>query len=193
MMNKRVNQGETGDGPSLPDYTEMTPNAFKDQIFSLVEAYLQLKDAFVASDPELAVEESKNILASLSDVDMSLLKGQVHFYWMDQLTALEAHSKKITSLSDVEEQRSQFDFLSKAMINTIKVFGIPKDTFYVQHCPMAISKEGADWISSQTEIRNPYFGDQMLKCGSVTDTIDQAFKNSPVINTQVKRANSHNH
>ncbi len=29
----------------------------------------------------------------------------------------------------------------------------------------------ADWLSLDREIRNPYFGDKMLKCGSVTETI----------------------
>ena len=177
MMNKRVNVGDQGKGPSLPDFTELTTTAFKDQLFSLTEAYLQLKDAFVATDPELAAKESTKLLTSLDEVDMSLLKGKAHMYWMDQFTAIQAHGKKIAALTDVEEQRKQFDFLSEALIQAIKAFGIPKDTFYIQHCPMAIGKEGADWISDQTAIRNPYFGDQMLKCGAVTDTISREYKN----------------
>ncbi|NNC61403.1 MAG: DUF3347 domain-containing protein, partial [Eudoraea sp.] len=35
------------------------------------------------------------------------------------------------------------------------------------HCPMANSNKGADWLSSSKEIRNPYYGEAMLTCGSV--------------------------
>jgi Cu(I)/Ag(I) efflux system membrane fusion protein len=36
---------------------------------------------------------------------------------------------------------------------------------------MAKNQEGARWISREKEIRNPYFGEKMLKCGSVVDLI----------------------
>jgi Cu(I)/Ag(I) efflux system membrane fusion protein len=39
---------------------------------------------------------------------------------------------------------------------------------YVQHCPMADNNKGADWLSLEKEIRNPYFGSSMLTCGEVT-------------------------
>jgi Cu(I)/Ag(I) efflux system membrane fusion protein len=42
----------------------------------------------------------------------------------------------------------------------------------VQHCPMADSFKGADWLSKKKEILNPYFGQSMLTCGSITKTIE---------------------
>ena len=36
---------------------------------------------------------------------------------------------------------------------------------------MANNNKGAFWISADTEIRNPYYGDAMLTCGSVIDTV----------------------
>jgi Cu(I)/Ag(I) efflux system membrane fusion protein len=36
---------------------------------------------------------------------------------------------------------------------------------------MADDFKGADWLSLSDEIRNPYFGDQMLRCGEVTKQI----------------------
>jgi Cu(I)/Ag(I) efflux system membrane fusion protein len=109
------------------------------------------------------------------------------------LEALQAHAEKITTLTDVEEQRKQFDFLSEALIKAVKVFGIPKDTFYVQHCPMAFDNEGADWLSETVEIKNPYFGDKMLKCGTVKDTITKDFKNPPMEQASMARPSGHNH
>jgi Cu(I)/Ag(I) efflux system membrane fusion protein len=37
---------------------------------------------------------------------------------------------------------------------------------------MAFDNAGADWLSNQNPIRNPYFGDEMLECGSVDDSLD---------------------
>jgi hypothetical protein len=31
--------------------------------------------------------------------------------------------------------------------------------------------KGADWLSKEKEIKNPYYGSQMLNCGSVEETI----------------------
>jgi Cu(I)/Ag(I) efflux system membrane fusion protein len=171
MMNKRVNDDGTKGEEKLADYSETTPKVFKRQLFEVAKAYLSVKDAFVATDAASAAAASEKMLVKLGKVDMSLLSGDAHFLWMDAYNAMEAHGKKLTILKDVEEQRKQFDFLSQALIRAIKVYGLSEDTLFVQHCPMAIGKHGADWISDVTAIRNPYFGDQMLKCGNVTDTL----------------------
>jgi hypothetical protein len=42
---------------------------------------------------------------------------------------------------------------------------------------MANENNGADWISAEKNIRNPYFGDKMLTCGTVKTVIDPSFKN----------------
>ena len=111
---------------------------------------------------------------------MSLVKSDAHLYWMQQLEAIQGHNEKISSSKDIEEQRRQFDFLSQALINAVKVFGVPDNTLYVQHCPMANNNEGADWLSSEENIQNPYFGDKMMTCGVVKTTIDKSFKNPPM-------------
>jgi Cu(I)/Ag(I) efflux system membrane fusion protein len=36
---------------------------------------------------------------------------------------------------------------------------------------MANDNKGADWLSFDKAIKNPYFGDKMLQCGSVEQTI----------------------
>jgi len=42
---------------------------------------------------------------------------------------------------------------------------------YLQFCPMANGGKGASWLSKDEEIRNPYFGSRMLKCGRIKETI----------------------
>ena len=169
MMNKLVNIKGAESGP--PDYSESAPEAFKDQLEEVVISYLALKDAFVATDAQAAGSAAEGLLEALDKVDMNLLQGDAHAFWMRRAEGLSAHTEAIKTAEDVELQRRQFGFLSSALIETMQSFGTAGDTYYVQYCPMAFDNEGADWISHEEQIRNPYFGDQMLKCGKVTDTL----------------------
>jgi len=53
----------------------------------------------------------------------------------------------------------------------VRAFGSQEKPVYVQHCPMAFNDRGADWLAYEDQILNPYFGDQMLRCGVVQDSI----------------------
>ncbi|MEK9604588.1 MAG: DUF3347 domain-containing protein, partial [Flavobacteriaceae bacterium] len=193
MMNKNVMAKNTIHSSHLPDYTANTPTAFKDQLTALANTYFSVKDALVESNNKKAIEGANEMLNKAEEVDMSLVKGKAHNYWMEQLKAIQSHGKKITETGAIEEQRKQFDFLSQTLIKSIKVFGIANDTFYVQHCPMANDNEGADWLSKHEKILNPYFGDKMLTSGTVKDTIDINFKNPPMQEQSNVLINLHNH
>ena len=171
MMNQNVMVKGVEDTEQLPDYTESTPLEFKQQLAKVVDAYFLLKDALVATNVPNAKTAAQEIVKALPQVDMKLLKGDAHMYWMEQLDALNAHSEKITTLDDVEAQRRQFDFFSQALIKAVKVFGITENTLYVDHCPMANENKGANWLSKEEKIFNPYFGEKMLTCGSIQETI----------------------
>ena len=190
MMNRNIKVKNESSAAMLPDYTATTPLEFKKQLANVSAAYLLLKDALVATDSEQAINGSMEVDKALSKVDMSLVKSDAHQYWMQQLEAIQGHNEKISSSKDIEEQRKQFDFLSQALIKSIKVFGVTEDTLYVQHCPMANNNEGADWLSTEEKIQNPYFGDKMMTCGRVKTTIDVAFRNPPMAKA---RQNIDNH
>src|SRR5690606_12573078 len=123
------------------------------------------------TDPQAVKTRATTFLTQLDDVNMQLLKGEAHQYWMQQLQALTAHAKNMTNEGDIEAQRRQFDFLSQAMIHAVKAFGSAGKVLFIQHCPMASNDQGADWISDEEEIRNPYFGDKMMKCGTVLERL----------------------
>jgi Cu(I)/Ag(I) efflux system membrane fusion protein len=173
MMNRKVSIKGRSPGSDIPDFTGVSPSAFHSQLKAVTDAYLEIKDALVETDPEKAMLASAGFVASLDEVDMALLSGVPHNFWMEKRNALAAHAGKISESDDIEKQREQFEHLSNALVKTIKAFGITGDTLYVQHCPMAFDNDGADWISNVEEIRNPYFGERMLKCGLVTDTIQE--------------------
>jgi len=167
MMNREVKIKKEESADMVPSYSEDTSPKFKDQLDQVLVSYLELKNSLVETNPTNASLSADLLLQSIMKVDMKLLKGDAHMYWMEQHNAMQSHGEKIKNATDVEEQRNQFDFLSQAMINSVKAFGTNEKTYYVQYCPMAKDNKGANWISSEEQIRNPYFGDKMMKCGSV--------------------------
>ncbi|WP_207426965.1 DUF3347 domain-containing protein [Pedobacter sp. SYSU D00535] len=78
---------------------------------------------------------------------------------------------KIASASDIKQQRDQFDELTDVVENLVKSAGLSGGKIFKQYCPMAKEGEGAYWLASETEIRNPYYGDEMLECGEVKEEI----------------------
>ena len=85
--------------------------------------------------------------------------------------ALRATLKNIIGTSDISAQREAFATVNQQMEMHFKQ-NISSGTLYKQFCPMALNNKGAFWFSEIKEIRNPYFGDQMLKCGEVVETIN---------------------
>ena len=170
MMNQEISiKKEKSD--AIPNFRAETPSLFKQQLNDLANAYILLKDAFVETDPTSAATAAKEVVAKVAAIDMGLLEETAHEYWMEQLPGLQTHSDKIVNLANVEAQRKQFGFLSDALIQVVEAFGTEGTALYVQHCPMAFDNEGADWLATEEEIQNPYFGDKMMRCGLVKKTM----------------------
>jgi len=84
---------------------------------------------------------------------------------------IAASAKKIASTNKVEEQRTVFATLSDDMIQLVKKSGVSQGEVYVDYCPMAFNNKGAHWLSTKKEINNPYYGDEMLRCGEIKEAI----------------------
>ena len=145
--------------------------AFKEQLTSVYETYLKMKDAFVATDARKVSREAEKVEKSIQSVKMELLKGDAHMAWMDQLKTLNSAIGTIAKSADIEKQRLEFARFNLAFYKSLKIFGLANDSAYYQHCPMANGDKGAYWLSETKEIRNPYFGDEMLSCGETRETI----------------------
>jgi len=146
--------------------------AFKKQLQDVYNAYINMKNAFVASDAEKVQAEAGKVKSDLDAVDMELLKGDLHMKWMSSLNIMESEISKISDTSDLSEQRVAFAKFNDAFYNSLELFGIHDGVVYYQYCPMANGNEGAYWLSEIDEIRNPYFGDEMLSCGENRDTLE---------------------
>ena len=151
--------------------TEVSP-AFKQQLAKVLDPYLDLKNALVASDAEQAVITAEQTKQALEKVNMTLVKGTAHQQWMEQLNTMQETLSTIQSDATLEAQRTAFAPLSKAFYQSIQQFDVTGLDAYYQFCPMADNNTGAYWLSELKEINNPYFGEAMLGCGETRETLE---------------------
>lgn len=142
------------------------------QLKAVFDKYFSLKDALVKTDRVLASEMAKNLQTSINDVKMDKLSTEVHIIWMKVLKDIKTDAEKISETNDIALQRSIFITLSKNMYELAKVNKSDEPVYY-QFCPMANGGKGANWLSKESNIKNPYYGSQMLTCGKTVETIKQ--------------------
>jgi Protein of unknown function (DUF3347) len=136
----------------------------------IFDNYVAVKDALVKTDAKNAAINAGTLLASLNAVKMDKMKMEDHMAFMKVEKALKADATTISTSKDVAAQRDAFSNLSTNMAVFIKVTkaGGP---VYLQHCPMYNDGKGADWLSKDKVVKNPYYGAMMLSCGKTTETI----------------------
>lgn len=123
----------------------------------ILKGYMGIKNALVATDLERTHKEAMAMAEGLgSEADSNLV----------------FHVKAIGGAEDVESARVIFEGLSEIIYMQIKENEENAVVVYKQFCPMAFDNKGAYWLSTEKEVRNPYFGDKMLKCGVVEETIE---------------------
>jgi copper chaperone CopZ len=149
---------------------KMKSNEKQNQLELVYASYFGLKDALVASDSKLTSKKATELVTSIEKVDMSALKMDVHMVWMKVLKSLKVEAKAIATSKDIEAQRKQFITISNDMVQLMKVKKMESPVYY-QFCPMANNGKGANWLSQESAIKNPYYGSQMLTCGKTVEKI----------------------
>jgi copper chaperone CopZ len=134
------------------------------------DTYFLLKDALVKTDGKAAATVAKDLLTALNGVKMNNLAMDVHIVWMKEMNGLRAGAKNISETQDIKRQREIFIPLSKSMYELIKVAQY-ETPVYLQFCPMANDGKGANWLSKENAVKNPYYGSQMMTCGKTVETI----------------------
>ena len=140
------------------------------QLKSIFDNYFALKDALVKSDGALASANAKALLTAINAVKMDKLTTEEHTVWMKVMKDLAFDAEHIADTKDASHQRDHFMPLSENMYALIKVSKTETPTYY-QFCPMANDGKGANWLSKENAVKNPYYGSQMLTCGKVVETI----------------------
>lgn len=150
--------------------TTMPATASSLPLKPVFDSYFLLKDALVKTDGKSAAGKASELVKAIKAVDMDKLNKKEHTAWMKLMKDLLFDAEHIAETKDVAHQRDHFTSLSKNMYDLIKATKLETSVYY-QHCPMYDGGKGANWLSKENTVKNPYYGSQMLTCGSTVETI----------------------
>lgn len=169
LMKKAVAETKPNTEQTTTTTTEQTAPAVN-QLTDVYAAYFGLKDALTKDDGTTAAAKAKELYKAIDAVKMEKLKTDEHTVWMKYMDKLSYDAEHIKGVTENEHQREHFASLSKNIHEVMKAIK-PDYTVYFDHCPMYNNGKGADWLSKESAIKNPFFGSQMIGCGSVKETI----------------------
>ena len=136
-------------------------------IAPIVKDYFVLKNALVADNDKAASSAGKQLFSTLNKVDMKAIPANKHKEYMEIAENAKENAEHIgDNAGKIDHQREHFASLSKDVSDLITLFGTTQK-LYQDYCPMYNDGKGAVWISEAKAIKNPYYGNKMLTCGSV--------------------------
>ncbi len=149
--------------------TAMAGNDLKTQFAPVMSAYYGLKNALVADKGATAAEQGKALDKALENLDTKSWTIQQRNDYTPLAKKLETDAEHIgANAAKIDHQREHFESLSTNLFAVVKALKINSAPVYWEYCPM----KKASWMSAENTVKNPYYGKQMLTCGSVKETVN---------------------
>lgn len=130
--------------------------------------YYKIKDALVSGSAKTASENAILFANKIKGISPSSLKDNEKKVLVNLKSKLISESENIAKAKNVEKQRETFNTFSENVFTWMKSAEV-KETIYQQYCSM----KNAYWLSDNKAIKNPYYGNQMLTCGSVSEILNK--------------------
>ena len=137
----------------------------------LFKNYFSLKEHLAEDNFENALKSGKSFKDVLVKINMKHFEGKSHEVWMTFDKQMKTALEPLNNQKEIEGLRTHFQTISDVLIQFVEQTGPYAEVIYVQHCPMVDNNKGADWLSLSKEIKNPYFGSMMLRCGEILEVI----------------------
>lgn len=146
---------------------------FYDSLQVTMDTYYDLTEGMTAGNVTSADKWAGLLKQHIDSLPLHLLQ-------MDS-TKLEQVRMNTSSISSelaglqgektIDEKRVAFGMVSDILYELVKTTGLRGKTVYRQYCPMALNDNGGFWLSKSSKLQNPYFGNDMLGCVEVTDSL----------------------
>jgi Cu(I)/Ag(I) efflux system membrane fusion protein len=153
--------------------------SFNQSFNNLLTAYFEVKDALVASDTTKANAAAAALVIAADSLKTDEIKdssGVIKATAKDYAGTISGWAKGLIGEKGIEAKRSEFKMISESLWTLVRTVKFSGQKLYYQYCPMAFNDQGANWLSKEREIKNPYFGNVMLECGKVDDSLDYSIK-----------------
>ena len=167
---KETAAASVADCPQVAPSVSCKDTSLNTQISSIFKTYLEIQAALTQDQGSTAAGAAKRLNELISHYPTATLPDSLKRAYETRAAGIASKANGIAQSNDVAQQRKAFETLSGYVSGLLSTFGTDKPV-YETHCPMAFDDKGASWLSDKTEVRNPYFGDQMLECGEVIRVI----------------------
>ncbi|WP_316815754.1 DUF3347 domain-containing protein [Pedobacter nyackensis] len=137
------------------------------QTKSLLNSYYEIKNALVNSDAIAAALKASEFSKTLGNIDMKSMPKSDMMTFVEFQEKLVTDSKRISGAKSIVKQREYFANLSINLFKLAKVVKLTNEPVYYDYCPMKKSY----WLTDNATIKNPYYGKEMLTCGTVKETL----------------------
>jgi hypothetical protein len=159
-----------------PISASQNTDVFNQSFTQLLNAYNDLKNTLVASDAPKASAAAQVLRTAADSLKVNEIKGDSTGSIKETAASFSSTiagvAQALAAEKDIKVQRKEFEEIADNMWNLTRTVRYTGQKLYWQFCPMAFDNKGAYWISYEREIKNPYFGSEMLNCGSVEDSLD---------------------
>lgn len=153
-----------------PSFTDVDPK-IASSINTIIDNYLQIKKGLANDAGSEAASGGKEMFEAISKLDKSLLTAEQKKVYDDIVDDLKEHAEHIgENAGKIEHQREHFSMMSEDVYDLAKAFGSGIPLYHI-HCSMYNEGKGAMWLSESNQIKNPYYGSKMIKCGDVMEKI----------------------
>jgi hypothetical protein len=137
------------------------------QVGGILDKYYKVKDALVAGNPAAASTNAAELVMEINSTDLKTIAAASQKEVQSIFKQLLNDAGLISESKDVAKQREVFSTLSNNMIVLANKVKLNTSPVYVDYCPM----KKCYWLSAVQSIRNPYYGNAMLSCGKISDTL----------------------
>lgn len=134
---------------------------------AVLSAYFGVKNALISGNVATSNTKAKELLTALSSFPADQLTAAEKTTWTKYTDKLQFDARHVSESNDIAHQREHFASLSENMFAVLKSIKFNTSPVYRDYCPMKKSY----WLSESTAIKNPYYGNQMLSCGEVVETV----------------------
>jgi hypothetical protein len=154
---------------ALAVFISTSASAQSKSVSAVLNAYYKLKNELVAGNSSTTATAAVELKSAIEAVNNSTASAAEVKAFESVKQKMQADATSIAAANDISKQRELFSSLSNNMISVAKATTLSDKEIYIDYCPM----KKASWLSDEKAIKNPYYGNKMLTCGNVKETIKQ--------------------
>ena len=126
--------------------------ALMEPVKSVLNHYLTIQTNLAGDSVKGLAEQANAIATAVKGDSMKMLSPDV-----------AAQAEKLAQAKDLKAARAAFKPLSASLVKYLADKKAGKGVYHEVYCPMA----DANWLQTGKDIKNPYFGKEMLDCGEL--------------------------